>query len=193
MNAQNIIFEDNFNNSINKKWKILNEKKNEWNLKNNSLNLLVQTENIWDNLATNANNMFTLDVENDFSAEVDIFLIPENAYEQAGLSIYQDDDNYIKISKEMFNNKLSLVFVSEKDGKPTVIERLDYPNKKVALKIERKNEKVITYYKNLDSVWKVISSVESHLKNETKIALYTFSGNEEKPNWASFKNFKILK
>lgn len=76
LNAHNVVFEDNFDGTVNKEWEILNEKKNEWNLKNNSLNLLVQTENIWDNLATNANNMFTLDVKGNFTAEVDVSLIP---------------------------------------------------------------------------------------------------------------------
>ncbi len=191
LNANSIVFEDSFNGKINRKWKILNEKKNEWNLKNNSLNLLVQTENIWDNLATNANNMFTLDVKGNFTAEVDVSLIPENAYEQAGLAIYQNDDNYIKISKEMFNNKLSLVFVSEKDGKPTVLKRIDYTNKKVSLQIERRHEKVITYFKNSNESWEIISATSSHLKNELKVALYTFSGDEKNPKWANFKNFKL--
>jgi hypothetical protein len=93
LNAHNVVFEDSFNDGINKEWKIINEKKNEWKVENSSLNLLVQTENIWDNLATNANNMFTLDIKENFSAEVQVSLIPENAYEQTGLAIYQDDDN----------------------------------------------------------------------------------------------------
>ena len=111
LNANSVVFEDSFNGKINKEWKILNEKKNEWNLKNDSLNLLVQTENIWDNLATNANNMFTLDVKGNFTAKVDVSLIPENAYEQAGLAIYQDDDNYIKISKFLYNVNQNIIYI----------------------------------------------------------------------------------
>lgn len=92
----------------------------------------------------------------------------------------------------MFNNQPSLVFVIERDGKPSVLKRVDYTNKKVSLQLERKDEKVITYFKNINETWEVISATSSHLKNELKVALYTFSGDEKKPKWASFKNFKIL-
>ncbi len=189
VHANNVLFQDNFDHQLDSHWQIMNENKEQWNIKDGQLNVLVQGAGLWADMAPSVNNIFLHSVPDNFTAEVDVKLEPENAYEQASFGLYEDSDNYIKICKEMFENKLSLVFVSEKSGKPTLIKRVDYTNPNVRFKFQKKNKQISAYYKNQKSQWVKIGDTENHLKKDAKIALLTLFGDTKKQKWAQFDNF----
>jgi regulation of enolase protein 1 (concanavalin A-like superfamily) len=191
--ANNVFFQDNFERQLDNSWQIMNENKTQWNIKNGQLNALVQGAGLWANMEPSVNNLFVHTAPEDFTTEVDINLEPENAYEQASFGLYQDPDNYIKLCKEMFENKLSLVFVSEKSGKPTVIKRIDYTDPSVRFRLQKKKDQISAYYKDRTNQWVKIGDTKNHLKKEARITLLTLFGDAKKPKWAQFDNFMITK
>jgi regulation of enolase protein 1 (concanavalin A-like superfamily) len=184
---------ESFDRGINSQWKIIDENNHQWKIQSGKLQMQVQPVNIWADLSLNANNLFVHPVDsNNYSTEVSVELNPKNTYEQAGIGIFWDSDNYIKITNEMFNEKHSLVFVTEENGVPKVNKYLPLDNEYVRFKLERNEKSVIASYKlSEDSLWRNILSVPVISGVESGVFLFTFSGGAKNQQWAKFDDFSI--
>ncbi|MDB1125056.1 DUF1349 domain-containing protein [Vibrio algarum] len=174
-------------------WNIQNENPNHWSLKNGVLTMQVQEGNIFGAGAADVDNLFIYPVSKpDYSAQVTISLDPNLSFEQAGLGIYWNNDNYIKISKEMFMAERSLVFVVEQNGQPDIKHRLRFDESTVSVKLERSDTKVRAYYRTQDNdTWQPIISTAVLSGHEQGVMLYTFSGRITMPNFAKFSEFEL--
>jgi regulation of enolase protein 1 (concanavalin A-like superfamily) len=84
-------------------WYIQNENPSHWSFDNGLLSMQVQEGNIFGAGSSDVDNIFIHPVSQpNYSAEITITLEPTLPFEQAGLGLYWDNNNYIKISKEMF-------------------------------------------------------------------------------------------
>ena len=139
------------------------------------------------------NNLFIKPIETtEYAVQASINLVPSRAFEQAGIGIYWDDDNYIKISKEMFNGRLSLVFATENAGHPKVNALLEYPSDDVTLRLEKRQTDVKAMYSIDGGVhWQSIGRAELLQHQERGLMLYTFSGSLLTPNTAHFSQLLI--
>lgn len=191
-NDSNII-EDKFTDSINANWNIINKVETDFSVNSGKLALKVQPENIWSDLATNPKNVFLMDATTtSYQTQVSVSISPFNDYEQAGIGVYWDDDNYIKISNEMFEGKHSIVFVTEKEGIPVVNRRLDLDYDDIDFRLTRTHDSISAFYKHEHSKkWRKVMSVPAIAGVEKGVMLYTFSGKKNKGNWATFDNFKL--
>lgn len=190
--AGDFIYQDDFQGGLGSGWQVLNEKKEQWNIKDGELNAMVQGAGLWEGMPM-TNNVFVRTVPDEFSAEVDVRLRPENAYEQASFGLYQDQDNYIKLCKEMFENRLSLVLVSETAGRPKVIERVDYTDPGVRFRLQKKGHRISAYYSSGEGKWLKLGELENHLRPDARIALLTLFGDALNERWAQFDNFVLSK
>ncbi|MDO6641577.1 MULTISPECIES: DUF1349 domain-containing protein [Gammaproteobacteria] len=174
-------------------WTIQNENPEHWSFKNEVLTMQVQEGNIFGAGANDVKNIFIYPVDKpEYSAEVTINLDPNLSFEQAGLGIYWDNDNYIKISKEMFMGARSLVFVVEQNGQPDIKHRLLFGESTVSVKLERSDTKVRAYYRTQDNdTWQSIISTAALSGHEQGVMLYTFSGRITVPNFAEFSEFEL--
>ena len=75
------------------------------------------------------------------SVEVTLNFNPKKEYEQAGLMIYLDDDNYIKFDRELYAGQ-SCTLVLESDAKPKVIKKIPFREGPMRLRLEITNGKV---------------------------------------------------
>ncbi|MDK9736037.1 DUF1349 domain-containing protein [Vibrio sp. D404a] len=175
-------------------WQIRNENPKQWSLDKGVLTLQVQEGNIFGASSGEVDNMFVHPVSSsDYQAEVAIDLNPTLPFEQAGLGIYWDNDNYVKISKEMFMGERSLVFVVEKSGYPEIKERLSFAGQTVSVKVEKSGGTISTYFReSSEALWQKIGTVDAFLNDEKGVMLYTFSGRKNSPNFAKFSEFKLV-
>ncbi len=174
-------------------WQIQNENPNHWSFNDNVLTMQVQEGNLYGADSPDVDNLFILPLANpNYSAEITVNIEPVLPYEQAGLGIYWDKNNYIKLSREMFLGEHSLVFVVEQNGKPEVIDRISYINPTVSIKFQKIDELITVYFRsNNESTWQTIGSVKALAGSEKGIMLYTFSGSPTRPNFAKFSGFQL--
>lgn len=174
-------------------WHIQNENPSHWSFHNSVLTMQVQEGNIFGAGSPDVDNLFILPLSKpNYSAEVTISLNPSLPFEQAGLGIYWNENNYIKISKEMFQGEHSLVFVVEQNGQPNIKERLLFNGETVSVKLQKMDELIKAYFRpNNETTWQNISSAKVLKGNEKGLMLYTFSGSSTKPNFAKFSGFQL--
>lgn len=175
-------------------WHIENENKSHWSFDNGVLSMQVQEGNIFGAGKKEVDNIFIYPVSaSNYSAEVTISLTPTLPFEQAGLGIYWDNNNYVKISKEMFMNVESLVFVIEQNGEPEIKERVLFDKETATVKIEKNNGLISAYFHSeTNANWQLIGRVSAPVaaKPEQGLMLYTFSGNKDNPKIAKFTGFQ---
>ncbi|WP_375748280.1 DUF1349 domain-containing protein [Vibrio sp. HN007] len=174
-------------------WIIMNNNSARWSVDDRKLTVQVSEGNIWGYGSPEVENIFIKPVEQrKYSAQVDINILPKRAYEQAGLGIFWDSNNYIKISKEMFNDRLSLVFVTERDGNPQVNSLVDYSERDVIVKLEKSDGLITAFYRKSDEdAWLKMGEAEALPGSEQGVMLYTFSGSQLDPTIATFENFTL--
>ncbi|MEI8655697.1 DUF1349 domain-containing protein [Vibrio sp. 10N.222.51.C8] len=175
-------------------WYIQNENPSHWSFDNGLLSMQVQEGNIFGAGSSDVDNIFIYPVSQpNYSAEVTITLEPTLPFEQAGLGIYWDNDNYIKISKEMFMGEPSIVFVVEQNGQPEIKQLSTFEGTTASVKIE-KNDGTITAFLecNQKRSWQVIGSAKTLNGQAKGLMLYTFSGSSNTPNFAKFSEFQLM-
>lgn len=175
-------------------WQLLNEQAAHWQLDEQTLSVQVSQGNIWGYGNAPVNNLFLLPVkENDIKAQVTVMLTPQRPYEQARLALYWDDNNYIKISKEMFNGRLSLVFVVEAAGQPSIQAFTDFHESAVRLSIAKQGNEVSVHFATLNheqqADWQTLGETQSLAGKPQGVMHYTFGGSGRADNVAHFSDF----
>jgi regulation of enolase protein 1 (concanavalin A-like superfamily) len=118
--APHVLFDEPFKQNLSPGWSWLREDKPDWKLADGALHIRLTPGNLWANENT-ARNLLLRDAPKDvksFTAEVTLSLSPADFGEQAGLLWYRDDDNYLKLTKEFYNDRTWVVFAAERGGKP---------------------------------------------------------------------------
>ncbi|MDP6053395.1 MAG: hypothetical protein QF879_13710, partial [Candidatus Latescibacteria bacterium] len=92
----------------------------------------------------------------DLSVDVVVTFLPENNGEQAGLVLYRDSDNYIKLVREMVNHQQVVVLAKEIHGNPETIMMEGVSSAEVKLRID-------VDHKGIGLGWKVSGSVEEQI------------------------------
>ena len=174
-------------------WNIHNNNPEQWSLEGGVLTVQVSEGNIFGAGSADVDNIFVHPTsQSSYGVEVTVNLSPKRAFEQAGLGIYWDNDNYIKLSKEMFMGERSLVFVVEKNGQPDIKERLLFDQESVLIKLEKSINKVSAYFRlEGKDEWQPILSTDTLVGDEQGVMLYTFSGSSITPNMAQFSDFQL--
>ena len=107
-----------FSKALDKGWSFVREDKADWRLKDGKLQLLAQPSNIWGKKNNKTENFLLRALPGPKAAvEVTVDFNPRKEYEQAGLMIYLDDDNYIKFDRELYGGQ-SCTLVLESKAKP---------------------------------------------------------------------------
>ncbi|WP_026970826.1 DUF1349 domain-containing protein [Aliagarivorans marinus] len=175
-------------------WQLLNERPAHWQLDEQTLSVQVSQGNIWGYGNAPVNNLFLLPIESEeIAAQVTVELTPQRSYEQAGVALYWDDNNYIKISKEMFNGRLSLVFVVEAAGRPSIEGITDFNDSAVRLSITKQGSEVSVHYspttEQHNAEWQTLGKTQSLAGKPQGVMLYTFGGSGRGDNTAQFSEF----
>ncbi|MEZ9629731.1 DUF1349 domain-containing protein [Vibrio breoganii] len=174
-------------------WQCPNPNQSPWVIEDNALKVQVAEGNMWGVGGKAKNNLFLKSIDSsEYAVQATLNLVPSRAYEQAGIGIYWDDDNYIKISKEMFNGRLSLVFATECNGNPRVNALLDYSGDDVTLRLEKSQTGVTATFSIDGGIhWQLIGTTELLEGQEQGLMMYTFSGSPLMPNTAQFTELVV--
>ena len=187
-------YKADFTDALDNGWNFVREDKKDWRLKDGNLELLAQPTNIWAKSNNKTENFLLRSLPStNCSVEVTLNFNPKKEYEQAGLMIYFDDDNYIKFDRELYAGQ-SCTLVLESDAKPKVIKKIPFREGPMRLRLEITNGKVKAMVKVPDSTdWtehgetKLPGSIE-----KVRVGLFALQGDVKAPRWAKFKDFVII-
>jgi len=186
-------YKADFSKALDKGWSFVREDKADWRLKDGKLQLLAQPSNIWGKKNNKTENFLLRALPGPKAAvEVTVDFNPRKEYEQAGLMIYLDDDNYIKFDRELYGGQ-SCTLVLESKAKPKVVKKIPFREGPLRLRLEISDGKVKAMVKAPDGKeW--TAHGETTLpggSEEVKVGLFALLGDAKKPRWATFSDFEL--
>lgn len=186
-------YKANFGEPLDDGWSFVREDKKEWRLADGHLELLAQPSNIWGTRNRGTKNLLlrALPGKNS-SVEVVVDFVPGKKYEQAGLILYVDDDNYVKLNRELLDGQFC-VMILESEAKPVSVKRMPFRKGPVHLRLDIAGDKVTASIKAPDSAkWIEHGNATLPGKIDTKrIGLFSLMGDATTPRWAKFSQFKL--
>ncbi|WP_051961643.1 DUF1349 domain-containing protein [Methylobacter sp. BBA5.1] len=120
---------------------------------------------LWSNLNNSRNTLFR-DLPPDWtSITLNLSFAPTDNYQQAGLLLYQDDDNYIQVTR-IYNGGNHFEFVYESDGVGVVDSAAGTSaTSNLYLRLSRGNDSFIGEYSIGGSAWTELGRIAQRLKN----------------------------
>ena len=147
------IFQDEFNNNtLNSEWKWANEDKSHWSLTviPGSIQIITQRGDIYGKTNNLRNLLLQAAPNENFLVTTLLTIIPNAHAQQGGIIIYQDNDNYIRLTRGYMFQSNAVEYTYEKNSVATS-QRLDLGSTTVYLSI-LKQEDVYTGSYSLDGV-----------------------------------------
>lgn len=127
--------------------------------------------------------------------EVELALRPEGKYENAGIILYVDDDNYAVVNKESYANEeptLRLQIVYESNGEAQIPNDAPYDRAHVVLGMRISESEVTGLYRSSSGEpWTVLGSVPPPAGGVARIGVKTTYGVPGAERWAEFDSFRI--
>ena len=123
-------------------------------------------------------------------------LEPDKHGEQAGLFLYQDDDNYFKVVKEWVGKLKAhtIVCVKEVDGKGEALKMLPLDPRTVDLRIVKIGKEVAGYVRGEeDELFTLLARTElpEMAEKPVQLALYSAGAKEGVEHWAEFYSLTV--
>ncbi len=184
-------YKADFSSGLDDGWSFVREDKTQWRLKDGNIELLAQPTNIWGKKNNKTKNFLLRDFPGEaFTVEVTVEFNPRKEYEQAGLMIYLDDDNYIKFDRELFAGQ-SCTLVLESGAQPKVIKKIAFREGPLRLRLEISGDKVKAMVKAPESKqWTAHGETQlPGSADKLKVGLFALLGDAKAPRWARFKDF----
>ncbi len=175
-------------------WSFVREDKADWRFKDGGLQLLAQPSNVWATQNQGTENFLLRPMPGPaFAVEVTVDFAPEQQYEQAGLLIYADDDNYIKFDREMIGGKQCCTLVLEEKTNAAGVHMIPFTAGPLRLRLDIAEGKVKARVKTPgDKEW--TPHGETTLPgtiDKLRVGLFALNGEAGKPRWATFKDFAL--
>jgi cytochrome c len=187
------VYKADFSKELDKGWSFVREDKKDWRLKDGKLQMLAQPSNIWGKSNNKTENFLLRDLPGPkCTVEVIVDFDPKKLYEQAGLMLYVDDDNYIKFDRELLK-KPSCTLVLERNAKPKAVKMIPLDPGPLHLRLEITDGKVKAMVKSPDAKeWTQHGeTVLPGPVDKMKVGLFTIMGDAKAPRWATFSEFVL--
>jgi len=130
------------------------------------------------------------------AVSVQLSFAPVEQYEQAGLILYGDDDNYIKLVKEMVDGQPWVVMAVEIQADIKFLNKLPLPETAgtsevpVTLGLEFSPEGVKGVFKHGASM-EMVGNYPFPLDPRPRVGIFTQGGHENAERWARFAEFTL--
>tara|TARA_R110000850_G_scaffold3926_2_gene18678 strand:- start:4071 stop:4700 length:630 start_codon:yes stop_codon:yes gene_type:complete len=183
--------------TLSKQWRWINEEPSEWQLTDDgALRLRTQFGRIWGGTGTK-NILATKKVLGE-TADIEVTVTledPAEKWEQAGLLVYIDDDNFVKFIAEYIDGQMYVVMAHELERRGAVTSKEPIDSKTVRLRFEVSGSQVkgLWKLKSSDSEWReaAICEFPEASKAQRYFALFTQNGPENEVRWARMEEERL--
>lgn len=124
-------------------------------------------------------------------AELRVTIRPEHNGEQAGLVIYRDCDNYIKLVREMVADRHVVVLARELQGKAEPVFIEDFASPDVALRLTLRDELLEVEWQTPGADDSVVRTHENWLGGEAAVRVGLLTHGRNPGNCAVFSSFRL--
>jgi beta-xylosidase len=173
-------FLDNFNGpTLNSRWQWVRENPAMWSLKDRPGSLMIKTEpgELWESQNDNK-NMLLMDAElSNFQIDTKLEFDPLQKYQQAGIVVYQNDNNYVKLIF-YYNGYKNISLANEKHSSCQYIDKLSMGKKEKYLRIIKKGEKYQGFFSDDGAQFTLVAEYSNSLGDKVKVGLVAFNGND---------------
>lgn len=159
--SQNVIFFDDFNNqNFKSKWKWIRRDAARWAIENSQLKVTISDpwKDLWKDI-NNASLMYIFEPDVDYAVETHVIGHPDRDHQQAGIVIYNTDDNYIRLTiGNIVGQKYVIYLTSEYKGVPENVGFSELiPSINTKLRIEKRGATYkALYYSDSSKNWKTV-------------------------------------
>jgi regulation of enolase protein 1 (concanavalin A-like superfamily) len=188
------LFEDRFDGKLADGWSWVREDKGDWNVKDGTLRIRATPGNLWEaeNTARNLLLRAAPQGKKSFAAEVTVTHAPVTFAEQAGLLWYRDDDNYVKLMKEFYDGKTSVVLAAEQAGK-AVYRESACPAETVTFRLTVAGDEVLGEYRAGGArEWTTVGKLPFKPGDGARIGLNAHHAPSGTQRWAVVQEFRLL-
>ena len=187
-------FEERFDGKLAEGWSWVREDKSDWRIKDGTLQIRATPGNLWEAENT-ARNLLLRPAPKDaksFAAEVTVTHAPVTFAEQAGLLWYRDDDNYVKLMKEFYDGKTSVVLAAEQSGK-AVYRESACPAETVTFRLTVAGDEVLGQYRPEGAnAWISVGKLPFKPGDGARIGLNAHHAPAGTQRWAVFRKFRVI-
>lgn len=170
---------DEFNSPILKKmWFWKNEDPTHWNLNTNSgyLSITTQFGDIYATTNNAQNILLQTAPEENFIIITKLAISSDTHAQQAGLVVYGDDDNYIRLTRGFMYNGNRVEYIEEQDGLITSTNYIDVDAGDIYLAIKKTDGIYVGSYSLNGIEWFEIDQSVNFFDASLKIGLVAFNG-----------------
>jgi glucose/arabinose dehydrogenase len=137
------------------------------------LRIPVDTGDLWVDWNNTRNSLFRDVPTNWTSLRLKLSFAPTQNYQQAGLVVYQDDDNYVQIAR-MYNGGNKICFVRETGGAATVLQAVTFTaTTDLHLRLDRDatTGRISSFYSLNGTTWTAVGSGVIQAVNNPRLAI----------------------
>ena len=190
--GERVLFADPFKGKLAEGWHWIRPTDSDWSASDDGLRIKSLPGTLW-LTSNNAKNLLLrqLTATNGYSLSVAVTSEPSRNGEQAGLLLYVDDDNYIKVVREFYQGQLHLIFAREEEGRGEGIRYLPNTQNPVVLRLSVKDSAVTASYRNPESrEWYALGTCAA-LKRFPRAGLFTHGGDPQADRRVRYNGFEI--
>ncbi len=190
---ENVVFVDSLTKPLEKPWEWVRESPDAKRITEKGLEIKLEPGGLMGG-GRDAKNLLVRPWPKESSA-VSVFVDArhERQFEQAGFLVYKDDDNYIKIVKEMVDGVCWIVYVVEIEAAPKIVGKVRAPKKGVWLGLAIEEEKIKACFSADGKHYKSAGEAEFPMDPKPRIGIFTQSGHPGVDYWVRFADFRLLK
>lgn len=192
-----VLFEETFEGPLDGAWSWVREAPEARRIEGGSLFLLSEPGGLFQE-ENDGRNLLLRDLppsREPLLVEVALTLRPQGKYENAGIILYVDDDNYAVVNKESYADEepsLRLQMVYEANGEARVPHDTAYDRPHVILGMRISEDGVTGLYRaDTEEPWTVLGTMPRPGGGTPRIGVKTTYGVAGAQRWAEFHHFRI--
>lgn len=117
---------------------------------------------------------------------------PESQYEQAGLIVYHDDDNYIKLVHEYVGGDIKLIYIVQIDATPRLSGEAPWDIDVARIGLRWDNDRLMAYYIDPETGEEVLFGEDEYpMTPSPHVGVFAQSGVADSDRWALFSDFNL--
>ncbi len=198
--ADDTLFEETFDGPMTAGWQWVHPAPADHLVEDGRLGLLLSPGGVFED-DRRGRNFLLRDLPRDLDREtgdilvsVDVSHAPEGLYENAGLILYEDDDNYIVVTKESYPGYdpiRRVQIVVERDGHASISHHAPYDDAEVSMALRIGAGAVEGLYRSGDEEWISLGKVSMLSGARPRIGIKASYGVDGVRRWAWFDNFRV--
>jgi beta-xylosidase len=192
--ARDVIFSDEFDGpGLDQRWSWVRQTAAGWSLKSTPGFLTITAANgdLFRSKNDCRNLLFTETGASDFSLETRLDFSPWENFHQAGLIVYQDDDNYVRLSV-VYTEERKIEILNEVKGEPVYVNA-SFLRSPVTLRLVKQGNTYTGYYSPDGINFKLLDTVSNNLGSTPKAGLAAFNNSALTSAPARFDYFRLAK